>query len=144
VSVDSVKRAPHVVRWLKGQELEQQYSKLSMEKMEHFFWKLLGEAKIMLVPGKKFVLEEQGIAKAIDATGGCTDYLDLFVYQLTEAESRDDIVHENEKKIERDSLLCAISSKAAVLFCQDITNILIAEVADIMINDDVSGKKLTR
>jgi len=94
------------------------YGKLSMEKMEHCFWKLLGEAKIMLVPGKKFVPEEQGIAKAIDAIGRCTDYLDLFVYQQTEAGSRDDNVHGNEKKIlERDSLLCAISSKAAVLFC---------------------------
>ncbi len=37
--------------------------------MEHCFWKLLGEAKIMLVLGKKFVLEEQGIAKAIDSFG---------------------------------------------------------------------------
>jgi hypothetical protein len=78
VLVDSVKRAPHVlVRLLKAQE--QHYSKLSLEKKEHCFWKLLGEAKIMLVPGMKFVLEEQGIAKAIDAIGRCTDYLDLFV-----------------------------------------------------------------
>ncbi len=44
----------------------------------------------MLGPGKKFVLEEQGIAKAIDAIRRCTDYLDLFVYQLTEVGSRDD------------------------------------------------------
>ncbi len=71
----------------------------------------------MLVPGKKFVLEEQGIAKAIDAIGRYTNYLDLFVYQLTEVESRDDNVHGNEKKIERDSLLCATYSKAAVFSC---------------------------
>jgi hypothetical protein len=51
----------------------------------------------MLVPGK-FVLEEQGIAKAIDAIGRHTNYLDLFVYQQTEAGSRDDNVHVSEKK----------------------------------------------
>ncbi len=44
---------------------------------------------------------------------------------------------EMRKKIVTDSLLCAISSKAAVLFCHKyngITNLWIADVAGIMMD----------
>jgi hypothetical protein len=51
----------------------------------------------MLMPGKKYVFEEQGIGKAIDAIGRHTNYLCTSGLKL----ERDDNEHVNEKKRRR-------------------------------------------